>query len=124
MSAFCVFGMTKTAAKALAQQQFDRAWPGLSEEERKRFPTDEDVAREVEARAALLLVDGASRQVSPPFDAPQFAQDWINLAIKTDGARRCRVMCRGYKRDENGNPRISKATGKPMEGWVTYVGSP
>ncbi|SOE48060.1 hypothetical protein ODI_R1209 [Orrella dioscoreae] len=117
-----MFGMTLPAATKMAETRFDKAWDRMPRSERNEF-TKEDQAAWVKAEAEKIMAEGGVRQVSPPFDAPAFANDWIELAKRTAGARRCRVMCRGDKRDKDGNVIFSKTTLRPVQGWVPYIGA-
>jgi hypothetical protein len=117
MGAFCVFGMTRQMANKLATDA--EAKRKLTRQERAAL-TEEDVRQWIAEKAEELFSDAKARQVSPAFDAPQFANDWIDLAKRTDQAKRCRVMVRGAKVDKKGAPSISKRTGKPVMTWLPY----
>lgn len=106
MSAFCVFGMTEPLAKTLAAR---KAPPKKVREKMTAQELNEWYAE----RAATILKSSKPRQVSPEFDAPQFCQDWIDLAHKTVKANGLRVMFRGPKPDGS----INKRTGKPLPAW-------
>jgi len=119
MSAFCVFGMTETVARRLAERQFDTHWAKLTKEQRDSL-TPEDSRTWIESRTMEILEGDRVQQVSPPFDAPQFAREWIDLARRTAKARRCEVMVRCEKRDRHGARVISKATNLPVMGWKAW----
>ncbi|WP_258231505.1 hypothetical protein [Achromobacter pulmonis] len=51
---------------------------------------------------------------------PQFAFDYIALTERMHRASRLSVMVRGEKCDAKGTPIISKATKKPVIGWIPY----
>lgn len=109
MSAFCVYGMTLQVAKKRAEKK-------LAD---KRLSMDEWRAM-VEELAEEILARGPSTQVRPTFDAPQFAHDWIEVALKTSRITKAKVMVRKPKVDNHGNGVISKKTGKPALGWAPY----
>jgi hypothetical protein len=116
MSGFCVFGMTEVLAKRLAR---DAA-------ERHHFSRDELNAMTpakweawIATKAEEILEHGNVRQVSPTFDAPQFANEWIALAKRTARAKRCRIMVRGNKVDSTGMVVLNKR-GLPVMTWVAY----
>ena len=110
MSAFCVFGMTESLAKALAAR---KAPPPKKELENM---TTEDLRQWYADRAAKIFQSAKHRQVSPEFDAPQFCHDFIALARKTVGHDGLRVMVRGPEPD--GRP--NKRTGKIPMTWLPY----
>jgi hypothetical protein len=117
MSGFCVFGMTEPLALRLARAAADKRV--LTVDERKSM-TEEKWEAWIADKAKDILASGNPRQVSPLFDAPQFAREWIQLAKKTAGAKRCRVMCRSEKMDKQGALVLNKKTGKPVICWVAY----
>lgn len=119
MSAFCVFGMTEPLAKKAAEQA-SKTWLAKLPSNERAAIAGPEIAEWVEAKAAEILKGAKPKQVSGAFDAPQFAQDWIDLAKRTVKARGLRVMVRGEKTDKNGAPVISKVTKKPVIGWVPY----
>ncbi len=114
MSGFCVYGMTEALAKALAA----RKSPPRRDDGRDYAP-DEIAAWRAE-QAENILTKGKARQLSGLMDAPQFCQDWITLAQRTTRASRLKVMVRDVKRDEVGNPILSKKTKRPMPIWRPY----
>jgi hypothetical protein len=109
MSAFCVFGMTLAIAKKRAEKKLSDT----------SIPMDQWNER-VLAEAEKILAHANPTQVSPPFDAPQFARDWIEVAKRTSRISGAKVMARKPKKDKHGNPVISKATGLPALGWEPY----
>ena len=121
MSAFCVFGMTEPVAKKIAERQFETMLRKLSKTQLAEL---DDAAEKawIAEKTADILTSGKSIQVSPPFDAPQFAAEWIELARRTAKATRCRIMVRGEKLDKNGARIISKATKRPVMAWLNYSG--
>lgn len=120
MSAFCVFGMTEVLAKKAAERAWKRHLEGLADDVRKLL-TPEDEAEWIKVKTEYFLAKGKPVAVSAPFDAPQFARDFISLATKTMRTSRLRIMCRGPKVDANGAPVISKATKRQMIGWVPHT---
>lgn len=74
----------------------------------------------IAVKTEYLLAKGTPVQLSGAFDAPQFAQEFIRLATRQTRSSRLRVMTRGEKLDNQGAPRISKATKRPIIGWIPY----
>jgi hypothetical protein len=74
----------------------------------------------VEERANEIFCSMSPVQVSPAFDAPQFCDEWISIARTTGEYEGYVIKCRGVVHDDKGDPKISKATGLPIMGWVLY----
>lgn len=111
MSAFCVYGMTITHAMKHAEKRLERGHDCKTKEEWKE---------KVGEVAETILVSHAPVQVSPTFDAPQFAREWIEVAQRTSKIYAPKVMVRKQKIDKHGNPIVSKTTGLPTLGWAPY----
>ncbi|WP_193090157.1 hypothetical protein [Advenella sp. FME57] len=111
MSAFCVFGMTDVIARQSASK--------------KSPPPEWNASTQAfyDGYEEQIYKTGAHRQVSLTFDAPQFCQDWIDLAKKHMRTRGLKIMYRGQVTDKHGAPRINKKTNEPVMGWVPYDGS-
>lgn len=109
MGAFCVYGVTKEKAMQRAE---------------KKVPLSrKDRGSEVEAMYEKLFKSMPPVQISGEFDAPQFAQEYVELVKKHMDARAVRVMVRDVKLDKNGSKRLSKRTGKPIMGWMVFKGA-
>lgn len=117
MSAFCVFGMTETLARKAAERAWQKHLESLTKEARACL-TPADETEWIKVKTEYHLSKGKTIQLSAPFDAPQFAQDFIKLARATGRTSRLEVMRRASLLDKNGAPRISKATKRQMIGWV------
>jgi len=109
MSAFCVFGMTFELAMKRAEKKVSEVGRSMDQ-----------WRTEVRKQAEQILIEASPTQVSPPFDAPQFAKDWIAVAQQTSRIHAPKVMVRKPKKDKHGNPIISKSTGLPALGWEPY----
>lgn len=117
MSAFCVFGMTEPLAKKAAEKAWEKHLASMTKEERA-LNTDADEKEWVAVKTEYLLAKAKAVQISGAFDSPQFARDYIALAKRLHRTSRLQVMARGEKKDANGALLISKATKKPLIGWV------
>lgn len=109
MSAFCVYGMTLPVALKRAEAKL-----------RDSSISVEEWSAKVREVAEAILTQGAPTQVSPTFDAPQFAKDWIEVARRTSRISGAKVMVRKPKVDKHGNGIVSKSTGLPALGWAPY----
>lgn len=115
MSAFCVFGVTLENCKKAAEKKVS-TW----DSKLQVHISPAEWRKRVDALAAEIFESAKrSKQISPAFDAPQFANDWIGVADRTTKARAMRIMRRGEKTDEKGAPVIRK--GKPVIGWIPYA---
>lgn len=112
MSGFCIYGMTKAIAKTRAMKNVSTVKNGI------QLTVDEHNAL-VEIEAEKILQTAKARQISPAFDAPQFALEWKEIAVRS-GAVRMKLMAKGALQDAKGAPKINKRTGKPSIGWVSY----
>jgi hypothetical protein len=114
MSGFCVFGVTMEQCIEKARKKVKSY-----DKEAKRHLEVEEYNAKVEVLARELFATGkGAKQISPAFDAPQFARDWIELAKKTIQSHSIRMMARGEKIDDKGGPVLRK--GKPVIGWTPY----
>lgn len=117
MSAFCVFGVTRSQCKKMAEEKVESYDRDL-----QRHLTKEELAVRVEEVAQELFESSArTKQISPAFDAPQFAKDWIAVGLKTKTIRSPKIMTRGKKIDKKGAPKMNKK-GEEVIGWIPYAG--
>lgn len=107
MSAFCVFGVSKSICKKTAERKI-----AVTE----KITIEQWAKKRDEMAEALFDGDARRVQISPKFDAPQFAEDWINSARHE--VRDCVIMVRGEKVDKHGGPIIKG--GVPVMTWVEY----
>lgn len=116
MSAFCVFGVTYDACVKQVQKKLV---PEVKEAGKPtRSMTPEEYAAAVAEKAEALFIKCKAKQVSPAFDAPQFASEWAEIA-KRSKARALRIMRKGEKVDDKGAPVIRN--GKPVITWVPHA---
>lgn len=115
MTAFCVLGITLNDCRKLAEKKVPQKDP-----QTKQLLTIAEWRDRVDALAAEIFESHErSKQISPAFDAPQFANDWIGVAERTVRAKAMRIMTRGEKKDKKGIPLVRK--GKVVIGWVPYA---
>lgn len=119
MGAFCVYGMTEQLAKKAAERAWQKYKESMTADVRACLrPSDQ--ADWIKVKTEYHLAKGSPVQLSAPFDAPQFAREFIKLAAATGRTSRLCIMQRGPKLDKHGAPQISKATKRPMITWVPY----
>lgn len=115
MSAFCVFGVTYDACVRQVQKKLE---PHIKEGKTTRPMTREEYEAAVKEKAEALFEKVRAKQVSPAFDAPQFANEWLSIANRSK-ARSLSIMRKGEKVDEKGAPVLRN--GKPVIGWIPYA---
>jgi len=59
-------------------------------------------------------------QLCEPFDAPQFAQEFIRLMRDQEECRDLHIKARAPKKDATGAPIKNKKTGAPVIGWQDW----
>lgn len=121
MSTFAVFGMTRELAQADARKNVKTT---------RKTPQGEvaidmsDWLQLCEKRADDIMAGAKTRQISPLFDAPQYAEQFIEIARKSCKCRDMHIKAKSVLKDAFGRPIINKKTGAPKVGWADYeVGS-
>ena len=120
MSTFAVFGMTLDVAKTEARKKTagtrkNPKAPGGVE------PIPEAEWLELVAkRTEKIMGGGTVRQLSPLFDAPQYAQQFIELARKTIQCRDLRIRAKRIMTDAEGKPIINPKTKAPKVGFCEW----
>jgi len=74
----------------------------------------------VEQQAANIMAGGKVKQLSQMFDAPQYAQQFMELARKTGQCRDLRIRAKCEITDAKGKPVINPKTKMPKIGWTDY----
>jgi hypothetical protein len=122
MSTFAVFGMTRCFAEADARKRCPTARTELVDGVSRRVeltPSEWDQACRIWADK---LMDGArSVQLCKPFDAPQFAYDYIASCRKTGKCRDLTIKARVAAKDGQGQVIKNKKTGTPKLEWKQWV---
>lgn len=109
MSAFCVFGTSRSVAKARATKRVEE-----SVRVKKLKLTPEQFEAEVAEVAAAIFKKSGRVKISNLFDAPQFANDFIRAGVSADH------ICRAHVRARIDSGEINKKTGKPRMTWTEY----
>lgn len=117
MSTFAVFGMTRAVALKDAQKNT----PTSKAHRGSIIPmTTAEWAAECESRADRAMSGSKVKQLSGLFDAPQYAEQWIELQRKAGDCRDLHIRFKSILRDAQGNPVINKKTGAPKVGWSDF----
>lgn len=121
MSTFAVFGMTRDVALEQARKtvKITRKTP----QGEVGIPMTEWLAL-CEKRADEIMAGTKTKQLSPLFDSPQYADDFIHPARRTLKCRDMHIKARVTLTDEKGNPLIDKKTKAPKVGWAPYGAQP
>lgn len=115
MSTFAVFGMTRSVATASARRVTPSVRGGVE------VPLEE-WELEVIKRADKIMSGARVVQLCKPFDAPQFAREFIQLARKHEDCRDLRIRARAPKKDAFGAP-LKNKKGAPVIGWQEWKGA-
>ena len=75
----------------------------------------------VEQQAAKIMSGEKVKQLSQLFDAPQYAQQFMELARKTGKCRDLRIRVKCEITDAKGRPVINQKTKMPKVGWFDYL---
>ncbi|MBG8559716.1 MULTISPECIES: hypothetical protein [Pseudomonas] len=75
----------------------------------------------MEQRTAAIMASEKVKQLSHLFDAPQYAQQFMELARKTGQCRDLRIRAKCEITDAKGKPVINQKTKMPKIGWVDYL---
>lgn len=124
MSTFAVFGMTIDVAKAEARKKTSGTRknvkaPGGVEP----IPEAEWLAL-VEKRTEKIMAASTVRQLSPMFDAPQYAEQFIELARKTLRCRDMHIRAKAVLVDAKKKPIINPKTKAPKVGFTGWPPKP
>lgn len=114
MSTFCIFGVTQEAAKAKAMKKVSPTRPGGV------MKPVHEYEQELAETAESFYANMKPIQISPAFDAPQFASQWAGIAARTVKCRDLELRARVAKKDKSDNIVKSKITGQPVMVWKPY----
>ena len=120
MSTFAVFGMTRDVAMAEAKKTVKTTRPDPKNVGQKIELTVDEWLYKVALKADQIMGGGKVKQLSPLFDAPQYAEQFIALARKGGKCRDMRIRAKAVLKDTEGKPVVNPKTKAPKVGWVDY----
>ncbi|WP_207239425.1 hypothetical protein [Pseudomonas sp. GW456-L15] len=120
MSTFAVFGMTAGVALAEARKITKTTKPIGKAGCPPLELTLPEWNEAVEKQAAAIFGGEKVKQLSQLFDAPQYAQQFIELARKAGPCRDLRIRAKAVLTDAEGKPVINPKTKAPMVGWADW----
>ncbi|MEN5258675.1 hypothetical protein [Pseudomonas protegens] len=120
MSTFAVFGMTAGVALAEARKVTKTTRPSGKPGAPPLELTLAEWNEAVDKQAAAIFGGEKVKQLSQLFDAPQYAQQFIDLARKAGPCRDLRIRAKAVLTDAEGKPVINPKTKAPMIGWADW----
>lgn len=120
MSTFAVFGMTLDLAKTEARKKTSGTRKNLKAPGGVEPIPEAEWLALVEKRAQKIMGGGTVRQLSPMFDAPQYAEQFIELARKTLKCRDMHIRAKAVLVDAKGKPIINPKTKAPKVGFSEW----
>ena len=120
MSTFAVFGMTAGVALAEARKITKTTRPSGKAGAPPLELTLAEWNEAVDKQAAAIFDGEKVKQLSQLFDAPQCAQQLIELARKAGPCRDLRIRAKAVLTDAEGKPLINPKTKAPMIGWADW----
>lgn len=112
MGAFCVFGVSRSVCRKLAEKSV----PTFDKWTRRELTAPEWGVLVKEEADRLFAESMKEGRISPELDTPQFCRDWI--AAQPGEVKLTRLMCRGPKIDKHGAVVVRK--GAPVMVWLPY----
>ena len=120
MSTFAVLGMTRDVALAEAKKRTKGTRKNLTAPGGvEPIPLTEWLEL-VEKKTEQIMGGGTVRQLSPLFDAPQYAEQFIELARKTIQCRDLRIRAKRVMTDIEGRPIINPKTKAQRVGFCEW----
>ena len=120
MSTFAVFGMTRDVAMAEAKKTVKTTRPDPKRNGHNIELTVDEWMYKVGVRADQLMAGARVKQLSPLFDAPQYAEQFIELARKSGKCRDMRIRAKRTMVDAQGEPIINPKTKAPKVGFTEW----
>jgi len=118
MSTFAVFGMTRDVALAEARKKVSTT--RRSDSGQREQLTPQEWQQACEERADKIMASKRVKQLSPLYDAPQYAEQFIELARRTLDCRDLQIKAKSVLLDAQGEPLKDKKTGAPKVGLQAY----
>jgi hypothetical protein len=120
MSTFAVFGMTRDVAMAEAKKTVKTTRPDPKNVGQKIELTVDEWLYKVALKADQIMGGVKVKQLSPLFDAPQYAEQFIALARKGGKCRDMRIRAKAVLKDAEGKQIINPKTKAPKVGFTDW----
>ena len=120
MSTFAVFGMTRDVALAEAKKRTKGTRKNIKAPGGVEPIPLAEWMELVEKKTEQIMGGGTARQLSPLFDAPQYAEQFIELARKTIQCRDLRIRAKCVMTDAEGKPIINPKTKAQRVGFCEW----
>lgn len=120
MSTFAVFGMTRDVVMTEAKKTVKTTRPDPKNLGQKIELTVDEWLHKVGQKADQIMVGVKVKQLSPLFDAPQYAEQFIELARKTGKCRDMRIRAKRVMVGAQGDPIINPKTKAPKVGFAEW----
>lgn len=118
MSTFAVFGMSENWAREEAKEYT----PTFKNVDGKRIDlTVTEWQAEVEAQIAKIMAGKKCVRLSPMFDAPQYAQQFMDMARKSIVCRDLKIRTKAVLVDAKNKPIMNAKTGVPKVGFADWA---
>ena len=118
MTTFAVFGMSENWAREEAKEHT----PTFKNENGKRVDlTVSQWEAEVEVQIAKIMAGKKCVRLSPMFDAPQYAQQFMDMARKSIVCRDLKIRTKAVLVDAKKKPILNAKTGAPRVGFADWV---
>lgn len=118
MSTFAVFGMSENWAREEAKEHT----PTFKNEDGKRVDLSvSEWEAEVEAQVAKIMAGNKCVRLSPMFDAPQYAQQFMDMARKSIVCRDLKIRTKAVLVDALKKPILNTKTGAPKVGFADWA---
>ncbi|MBB1616994.1 hypothetical protein A9978_31550 [Pseudomonas sp. UMC65] len=118
MTTFAVFGMSENWAREEAREHT----PTFKNENGKRIDLSiTEWEAEVLVQIAKIMAVKKCVRLSPFFDAPQYAQQFVDMARKSIKCRDLKIRTKAVLVDAKGKPIINPKTGVPKIGLADWA---
>ena len=102
MSTYAVFGMTRPQARVIAKRAVDKMI-----RKKKDCTPESDWLKLVDAEEIRIMESSQTVMLSDKFDAPQFVQDYRNLAARIESRDlHIKAWCKTGEKLKSGRPKM------------------
>lgn len=118
MTTFAVFGMSENWAREEAREQTSTHKIENGKRLERTIPEWEAA---VEAYVAKIMAGKKCVRLSPMFDAPQYAQQFMEMARKSIVCRDLKIRTKAVLVDAKNKPILNAKTGVPKVGFADWI---